>query len=80
MLLVTFHGGSGSSSINNVYVYDASNGTQLTKTALGAPKHGKLSELRAMALADGLLYVANGDKSVSTVLDYDVTSSGTWVS
>jgi hypothetical protein len=76
MLLVTFHGGSGSSSINNVYVYDT-NGTQLTKAALGAPKHGKLSELRAMALANGLLYVANGDKSESTILAYEVPSSGT---
>jgi len=76
MLLVTFHGGSGSPSINNVYVYDT-NGTQLTKAALGAPKHGKLSELRAMALANGLLYVANGDKSESTVLAYEVPSSGT---
>jgi hypothetical protein len=77
MLLITFHGGSGSSSINNVYVYDSSDGTQLTKAALAAPKHGKLSELRAMALANGLLYVANGDKSESTVLAYNVPSTGT---
>jgi len=77
MLLVTFHGGSGSSSINNVHVYDTPDGKHLTKDALGAPTHGKLSELRAMVLANGLLYVANGAKSQSTVLAYDLPSSGT---
>ena len=77
MLLVTFHGGSGSSSINNVHVYDTPDGKHLSKDALGAPTHGKLSELRAMVLANGLLYVANGAKSQSTVLAYQVPSSGT---
>ena len=77
MLLVTFHGGSGSSSINNVYAYDTPDGKHPTKDVLGAPKHGKLSELRAMVLVNGLLYVANGAKSESTVLVYEVPSSGT---
>ena len=77
MLLVAFHGGSGSSSINNIHIYDTPGGKDLTKEALGAPKHGKLSELRAMVLANGLLYVANGAKSESTVLVYEVPSSGT---
>lgn len=77
MLLVTFHGGSGSSSINNVHVYDTPDGKHLTKYALGAPKQGVLSELRAMVLANGLLYVANGAKSQSTVLAYNLPSSGT---
>ena len=74
MLLVTFHGGS--SGINNVCVYHKS-GLLKTEAALEAPKHGKLSELRAMVLVDGLLYVANGAKSESTVLVYEVPSSGT---
>ena len=77
MLLVTFHGGSGSSSINNVHVYDTSDGKHLTKDALGAPTQGKLSELRAMVLANGLLYVANGAKSQSTVLAYNTGTSFT---
>jgi len=74
MLLVTFHGGS--KGINNVYAYNP-DGSRATKTALDEPKDGKLSELRAMVLANGLLYVANGAKSQSTVLAYTVPSSGT---
>jgi len=74
MLLVTFHGGS--SGINNVCVYHNS-GKLKNEAALEAPKQGKLSELRAMALVGGLLYVANGAKSESTVLVYEVPSSGT---
>jgi hypothetical protein len=74
MLLVTFHGGP--SGINNVSVYDKG-GTLKNEAALEAPKHGKLSELRAMVLANDLLYVANGAKSESTVLVYEVPSSGT---
>src|SRR6185369_14612801 len=77
MLLVTFHGGSASSGINNVHVYDTPGGEHLSKDALQAPKQGALSELRAMVLANGLLYVANGAKSQSTVLAYNVPSSGT---
>jgi hypothetical protein len=74
MLLVTFHGGP--SGINNVHVYDKG-GTLKNEAALEAPKHGKLSELRAMVLVDGLLYVANGAKSEGTVLVYKVPSSDT---
>jgi len=73
MLLVTFHGGA--SGINNVYVYHKS-GTLKNEAALEAPTHGKLSELRGMVLAGGLLYVANGAKSESTVLVYKAPSSG----
>lgn len=77
MLLVTFHGGSGSHSHNNVHVYDTPGGKNLTKDALGVPPKAALSELRAMVLANGLLYVANGAKSQSTVLAYNVPNSGT---
>lgn len=76
MLLVTFHGGSGSSSINNVYAYDTSDGTQPPTDALEVLKQVTLSELRAMVFANGLLYVANGAKKQSTVLAYNVPSSG----
>lgn len=74
MLLVTFHGGS--KGINNVYAYNP-DGSRATKTALDEPTDGKLSELRALVLANGLLYVANGAKSQSTVLAYTVPDSGT---
>jgi hypothetical protein len=73
MLLVTFHGGA--SGINNIHAYDK-HGKLVTEAALGDPKHGKLSELRAMVPANGLLYVANGAKSESTVLAYEAPSSG----
>src|SRR5687767_7244470 len=77
MLLVTSHCGSGSHSINNVHVYDTPDGTHLTKDSPGTPPKAALSELRAMVLANGLLYVANGAKSQSTVLAYNLPSSGT---
>jgi hypothetical protein len=73
MLLVTFHGGS--SGLNNISAYSTPDGTLVTQEALDKPKH--LSELRAMVLANGLLYVADGAKSESTVLAYTVPSSGT---
>jgi hypothetical protein len=76
MLLVTFHGGSKSSDINNVYAYDTSDGTQAPTEALETLKQVTLSELRAMVVANGLLYVANGAKSESTVLAYNVPGSG----
>ena len=74
MLLVTFHGGS--SGINNVQAYSTKDGKLKNPAAL-APGDNTLSELRAMVLANGLLYVANGAKSESTVLAYAVPSSGT---
>ena len=80
MLLVTFHGGS--SGINNVYGYGHKHGKLEQEAALAEPGQGKLSELRAMVLANGVLYVANGAKSQSTVLAYPVPStlpsSGPW--
>jgi hypothetical protein len=75
MLLVTFHGGS--SGINNVYAYSTPDGTLKNKAVLAEPQKSTLSELRAMVFANGLLYVANGAKSESTVLAYTVPSSGT---
>jgi hypothetical protein len=74
MLLVTFHGGS--KGINNIYAYHP-DGSVANEAALRAPKKGTLSELRAMVLSNGQLYVANGAKSQSTVLAYAVPTSGT---
>ena len=76
MLLVTFHGGK-SPGINNVYAYDTpAGGTSPNPAALVPSTDATLSELRAMVLANGLLYVANGAKSESNVLAYNLPSSG----
>jgi len=75
MLLVTFHGGS--SGINNIYAYDTPGGALVTAEALAPPVKGALSELRAMTPANGLLYVASGAKSSSTIFAYTPPNSGT---
>jgi hypothetical protein len=75
MLLVTFHGGSSAGSINNVFAYATSgpnSGALLTNSALAPPGGGSLSELRAMTLANGHLYVANGARRTSNVLCYSL--------
>lgn len=75
MLLVTFHGGA-SPGINNIYAYDTTNGSPPNAAALAVAKGITLSELRAMVLANGYLYVANGAKSASQVLCYAPPASG----
>lgn len=75
MLLVTFHGGA-SPGINNVVAFDTTSGSLLTAAALAVPSGVTLSELRAMVLANGYLYVANGAKSASNVLCYALPASG----
>jgi hypothetical protein len=75
MLLVTFHGGTDTGSINNVYAYNTSDASLLTAAALAAPSGG-LSELRAMVLSGEYLYVCNGAKSISNVLVYSPPQSG----
>jgi hypothetical protein len=71
MLLVTFHG-----AINNVYVYETPSGSLVTDKALQVPHDVTLSELRTMVVAGNFLYVANGAKAASTVLCYQVPTSG----
>jgi len=75
MLLITFHGGS-SPGINNIYAYDTVTKCCLNQSALSQPTSGPLSELRAMVVANGYLYVANGAKATSNVLCYQAQSSG----
>jgi hypothetical protein len=67
MLLVTFHGGSN--GISNIYAYDTTSGSLLTKTALDKTPPGD-AELRGMTLANNYLYVVDGNKSASNVLCY----------
>jgi hypothetical protein len=78
MLLVTFHGGKTSGSINNVYAYATSPGgfSLLTDSALRKTSGVELSELRAVVIANGQLYVANGSKATSNVLCFQHKSTG----
>jgi hypothetical protein len=78
MLLVSFHGGK--KGINNVHAYPAAGGKHLTKEALTVSNPADISELRAMVLANGLLYVANGAKSLSNVLAFELATSSSWFS
>ena len=73
MFYLTFHGGSSSSSLNNIHIYndDGSAGKPDKLLPQGSPT---LSELRSFAFVDGLL-VVNGDKKYSQLLQY--TASGT---
>ncbi|HEY6391624.1 MAG TPA: hypothetical protein VIX89_10125 [Bryobacteraceae bacterium] len=71
MLFVTFHGGSSTDSINNIYAYITGSGPQKTASStsvLNLLYPDQLSELRAMVLANGCLYVANGSKHTSNIL------------
>jgi hypothetical protein len=73
MFYLSFHGGSGSSSLNNIHIYndDGTAGKPDKLLPQGSPD---LSELRSFAFIDGLL-VVNGDKKYSQLLQY--TASGT---
>ncbi len=84
MLLVTFHGGSPSTSsaapappppVNNVYVYathESKQGQLLSPAGLEAPQSdpAALSELRGMLWDGKQLYVVNGSKHLSNILVY----------
>jgi hypothetical protein len=72
VLLVTFHGGND--GINNAYAYDTAttrtNAPPLSTDALALPTVGSLTELRALAYANGQLFVLSGAKSTSQVFCY----------
>jgi hypothetical protein len=74
VLLVTFHGDASGES--NVFAYDTSNGQLLTSTLLSPPDAVQLNELRSLVVANGYLYVANGGTTTSSVLCYELASSG----
>src|SRR5262249_42552336 len=73
MLLATFHGGSGGET--NVLAFDTTSGQLLTSALLSPPADVQLDELRALVLANGYLYVANGGTTTSSVLCYQLASS-----
>lgn len=71
MLLVTFHGGKPEKNPhkNNVQAYDK-DGSKLSSSVLDDSEGITLDELRAIYLVKNLLYVANANKSVNSVLCY----------
>ncbi len=77
MLFVTFHGGSSSGSINNIYAYATTQTppTAPASTGVLGPSSDDLSELRTMVFANNYLYVANGSNKTSNVQCFD--GSGT---
>jgi hypothetical protein len=74
MLLVTFHGGT--SGVDNIYGYSTNAGIKLPQTkpettaALSVSKDVNLDELRGLTVHKGNLYVVNGGKSASNVLEF----------
>jgi hypothetical protein len=83
MLFVTFHGGKASKSVpcpvNNVYAYDeTSDPINPFLNVLSVPASVELSELRALYFANGLLYVANGSKSVNNIVCFQQSSQTTY--
>jgi hypothetical protein len=74
MLLVTFHGGK-SPGINKVFCYNTTTKALITDQALTNIDSTPLSELRALVFSNGFLYVANGGKSVSNVLTFQLQGS-----
>ena len=70
MIFVTFHGGG--SGKNNIRAYASGKGASTKPLSTKVLHAGKvpLSELRGMALAGPLLYVANGSKKTSNVLTF----------
>jgi len=75
VLFATFHGGSGSSAINNVGVFD-DDGTALTMEVLQGAPDGLLSELRGIAMvSSGVLWVASGSKNASVIAAFEATSA-----
>jgi hypothetical protein len=73
MFYISFHGGSGSSSMNNIHIYK-NDGSESTPSKLLPKGSPDLAELRGFAFVDGLL-VVNADKKYSQLLQY--TASGT---
>jgi Beta-propeller repeat len=85
MILVTFHGGEPSPpNINNIYGYDETTVDSTTGQPAAYPNvlsttdtTFTLSELRGIVLEQGILYVANGGKTVSNILGFSQVSGGT---
>ena len=67
MWYISFHGGS--SGRNNNHVYD-DDGNAQGKLLIKDDSTPKISEIRAMAIRNGLLYIANGSKKCNQVLSF----------
>jgi hypothetical protein len=73
MFYLSFHGGSGKNSLNNIHIFN-NDGSQASPSKLLPQGTPELSELRGFAFVNGLM-VVNAFKKFSQLLQY--TSSGT---
>jgi hypothetical protein len=85
MFYLSFHGGSGSNSLNNIHIYN-NDGKEASPAKLLPKGSPDLSELRGFAFVNGLM-VVNGYKKYSQLLQYKLTGtpaayqySETWAS
>jgi len=73
MFYISFHGGSGANSLNNIHIYN-NDGSEAKHSKLLPQGDPKLSELRGFAFVNGLM-VVNAFKNSSQLLQY--SASGT---
>ncbi len=73
MFYLSFHGGSGSSSLNNIHIYN-DDGSEANPSKLLPQGTPSLSELRGFAFTNGLM-VVNGYQKYSQLLQYTATGT-----
>jgi len=73
MFYISFHGGSGSNSLNNIHIYN-NDGSEAKPSKLLAQGDPKLAELRSFAFVNGLM-VVNAFKNFSQLLQYKATGT-----
>jgi hypothetical protein len=83
MFYLTFHGGSGKNSLNNIHIYN-NDGSDASASKLLPQGNPSLSELRGFAFLNGLM-VVNGHQEYSQLLQYTLQGSAyqyqqTWAS
>jgi hypothetical protein len=74
LFYLSFHGGSGSGSLNNIHIY-ASSGKDASPPKLLPAGDPPLSELRSFAFTPNGLFVVNGYKKYSQLLQYVLNGS-----
>lgn len=76
MFYISFHGGSGSSAYNNIHIYQ-DDGSVASPDKLLTAGSTQLSELRSFAFLPNGLFVVNGYKKYSQLLQYTL-QGGNW--
>jgi hypothetical protein len=74
LFYLSFHGGSGSASYNNIHIYK-SDGNEASPSKLLPAGNPPLSELRSFAFTSNGLFVVNGYKNYSQLLQYVLSNS-----